>query len=70
MTNILITDITGDKRRRFALMVIRGRLQIEIKTGMRYSNRLSTITAARGWGYEGPNRKQKCLDWVIEQIGE
>jgi hypothetical protein len=61
------TIVTNPDRRLFALMSLKGRLNIEINTGLKHS-RGSTITAARGWGYTGPNRKQKCLDWTIAEL--
>ena len=59
--------VTNPDRRLFALLGLKGRLSIEINTGLKHS-RGSTITAARGWGYNGPNRKQACLDWVIGEL--
>ena len=59
--------MTNPDRRLFALLSLKARLRIEISTGLKHS-RGSTITAARGWGYTGPNRKQKCLDWTIAEL--
>tara|TARA_R110002110_G_scaffold26640_4_gene97686 strand:- start:711 stop:1169 length:459 start_codon:yes stop_codon:yes gene_type:complete len=61
------TIVTNPDRRLFALLALKGRLNIEINTGLKHS-RGSTIAAARVWGYTGPNRKQKCLDWTIAEL--
>jgi hypothetical protein len=61
--------VTNPKPHLFALMTLKARLNLEIRTGLQHS-RGSTITSARGWGYEGPNRKQACLAWVINELGE
>ena len=58
--------VTNPDRRLMALLVLKGRLNIEINTGLKFS-RGSTITAARGWGYDGPNRKKACLNWVLDE---
>ena len=60
-------SIQDSNLRLFALLSLKGRLNIEINTGLKHS-RGSTITAARGWGYTGPNRKQACLDWAIGEL--
>jgi len=61
--------VTNPKPHLFALMTLKARLNMEIRSGLKHS-RGSTITSARGWGYEGPNRKQACLAWVKNELGE
>jgi hypothetical protein len=72
MTNhTIITDITPLKRRRIALAQLKGRLKIEINTGMKASSRgPSTLTLCYSWGYEGPRNRQKALDWVIAEAAK
>jgi len=56
-------------RRRIALAQLRGRLRIEIKTGLKASSRgPSTLALCKEWGYEGPNRKDKALDWTLAEL--
>lgn len=70
MTNndIILTNITAEKRRTLALIHLKHRLRLEIKTGMKASHGASTLSYCRAWGYEGPNRKEKALAWVESQL--
>ena len=61
--------IMNPNRRMFALISLKARLNIEIKTGLKHS-RGSTITVARAWGYNGVTRKKACLEWVLTEIIE
>ena len=61
--------ITNPNRRMFALLSLKGRLNIEVMTGLKHS-RGSTITVARAWGYNGVTRKKACLEWVLNEIIE
>lgn len=63
MTSIDMT-IPGN-RRQIALLVLRSRTRLEIKTGMPFSNRgPSYIQAARDWGYEGKQTRAAVLAWL------
>lgn len=71
MTNqepTIITNITGDKRRHLALISLRSRLKLEIKTGMASSRGVSLILSSRSWGYKGPKSKKAALEWVEEEL--
>lgn len=70
MTNndIMITDITDEKRRYLALISLRVRLRTELR-GMKFTNRgASTLTICTWWGYKGKKSKQKALIWVEDEI--
>lgn len=62
--------ITNPDRRRLALITLKARLKLEIETGMNSSGRVSLIEASKKWGYDGPNRKRKCLEWVISELNK
>lgn len=64
----LITDITGDKRRHLALITLRSRLKLEIRTGMASSRGVSLILSSRSWGYKGPKSKKAALAWVESEL--
>lgn len=67
-THTIITDITGDKRRNLALVHLKHRLRLEIKTGMKASHGASTLSFCYGWGYTGPKSKAKALAWVEKEL--
>lgn len=69
MTNhTIITDITADKRRHLALIHLKHRLRLELKTGLKASHGVSTLSYCSGWGYTGPRSKAKALAWVEEEL--
>jgi hypothetical protein len=58
-------------RRRIVLAQLKGRLKIEINTGLRAMSRgPSTLRLCKEWGYEGPNRKDKALAWAEEELAK
>ena len=58
-------------RRRIALAQLKGRLFIELRTGLKASSRgPSTLALCREWGYEGPNRKEAALRWARDELAE
>ena len=64
-------ELIRPDRRRIALAQLRGRLRIEINTGMRASSRgPSTLTYCYEWGYDGPRRKDKALEWVNAELAK
>lgn len=62
--------IHNPDRRRIALVSLKGRLNFEIKTGMKATSRGSTLQHCEGWGYTGPKRKDKALVWVEAEIAK
>lgn len=60
--------IHNPDRRRLALVSLKGRLNFEIKTGMKATSRGSTLQHCIGWGYDGPKRKDKALVWVTQEL--
>jgi hypothetical protein len=67
MTNNEAVTIINPDRRRMALLQIKYRLQVEIKTGMTFSGG-STLQVARRFGYAGPRSKAKALAWAEAEL--
>jgi len=71
MSDFMIEDITGAKRERIALLVLRQRLRLELKFkgfAQGGAGRV-TMAALKGWGFKGANRRQAWV-WIHEQLGE
>jgi len=66
-TDTIITDITPEKRRHLALIHLKHRLRLEIKTGLKASHGASTLSYAKGWGFEGRTKTQ-ALAWVEKEL--
>ena len=63
-----VTVITGeDNIRMFSLRALITALELEIVTGLKFSNRTNTHHAAQSWGVDEPRSKKKRL-WALKKI--
>lgn len=75
MTNNNDIIILNPDRRRMALINLKGRLKLEIRTGMKaMSKGASTLSYCQQWGYEGPMKgstaKPKALEWAEQELAK
>jgi len=67
----IITNIDETKRRQLALVTLKARLKLELKSGLRASSRgPSTMMSCRSWGYRGPKDKAKAIAWCEEELAK
>ena len=65
------TVITGENNMRLlALHVLISTLETEVKTGMKFSNRVNTHHLAQGWGVNEPRSKAKRLEGLRKVLAE
>lgn len=71
MNNNGVTVITGEANiRLLSLRVLIRTLEDEIKTGIKFSNRISTHHAALNWGVNEPRSRAKRLEGLRKVLAE